>query len=46
MVPVIKENTKLKLVLTIPTGLPITLVKEVIEILPLYVDKTIQVLPK
>ena len=35
MIPVARENTRLKLALAIPTGTPITLVKEIILTLPL-----------
>ena len=34
-IPVVKENTRLKLALAIPIGTPITLVKEIILIPPL-----------
>ena len=44
MISVVKENTRLKLALAIPTGTPITLAKEIIDITPLVVGKTIKVL--
>ena len=44
MIPVIKENTRLKVVLHIATGAPITLTKEIIDTPPLVVDKTVKVL--
>ena len=46
MIPVVKENTRLKLALDIPTGTPILLVKEIVDIPPLVADKTIKVLSK
>ena len=46
MIPVVKENIKLKLALAIPTGAPITLTKEVILIPPLVADKTTKTLSK
>ena len=46
MVPVVKENTELKLALAIPTGVLIILVKEAIYLTPLAADKTIKVLLK
>ena len=39
MIPVIKENTRLKVVLHIATGAPITLTKEIIDTPPLVADK-------
>ena len=44
IIPVVKENTRVKLALPIPTGTPITLVKEIIDNPPLVADKTIKVL--
>ena len=41
---VVKENTRIKLALAIPTGFLIILAKEVIHISPLVADKTISVL--
>ena len=41
MIPVEIENTKLKLALTIPTGAPITVANDAIEMLPVVTDKTI-----
>ena len=46
IIPVVRENIKLKLAVTIPAGTPITLVKEIILIPPLVADKTIKVLSK
>ena len=40
------EKTRLKLALTIPTGAPITVAKDVIEMLPVVIDKTISDLSK
>ena len=45
-IPVVKESIKLKLALAIPTGAPIILAKEIIDIPPLVADKTIRVLSK
>ena len=44
IIPVVEENVKVKLALAIRAGISITLVKEVILILPLATDKTIKVL--
>ena len=44
--PVEIENARLKLALTIPTGAPITVANELIEILPVVTDKTINDLSK
>ena len=44
IVPVVKENTKVRLALITPAGIPITFVKEIILILLLVADKTINVL--
>ena len=41
-IPVVIENAKLKLALAIPTGAPITVGNEAIEMLPLVADKTIK----
>ena len=43
---VVKENTRLKLILAIPSRTPIILEKEIINIPPLVTDKTIEVLSK
>ena len=43
-IPVVKENIKVKLALAIPTGAPATLVREIIDIPPLVVPKTIKTL--
>ena len=40
------ENTRLKLALFIPTGAPITVANDAIEMLPLVADKTIKDLLK
>ena len=42
IIPVVKENIKVKLALAIPAGIPITLVKEIILIPPIAADKTIK----
>ena len=42
MIPVVKENARLKLALNIPTGAQITVVNEIILILPLVAYKTIK----
>ena len=41
---VVNEKTKLKLVLAIPAGARITLLKELINTLPLVAEKTIKIL--
>ena len=41
MMPVGIENARLKLALTIPTGVPITFANDTIEMLPVVTDKTI-----
>ena len=46
MIPVEIENARLKLTLTIPTGAPITVANDVIETLPVVIDKTITDLSK
>ena len=40
------ENARLKLALTIPTGTPMTVVNDAIEMLPVVTDKTINDLSK
>ena len=40
------ENTRLKLVLVIPTGTPVTVASDAIEIIPVFTDKTINDLSK
>ena len=40
------ENARLKLALTIPTGAPITVANDAIEMLPVVADKTINDLSK
>ena len=41
MIPVEIENVRLKLALTIPTGAPITVANDTVEMLPVVTDKTI-----
>ena len=41
LIPVVKEKIKVKL--AIPTGAPITVVKEIIDTPPLVADKTIKI---
>ena len=45
-IPVDNKNARLKLELAIPTGAPITVANDVIEMLPLVADKTIKDLSK
>ena len=40
------ETARLKLALIIPTGAPITVANDAIEMLPVVIDKTINDLPK
>ena len=40
-IPVKIENARLKLALTIPTGAPVTVANDPIEMLPVVTDKTI-----
>ena len=44
--PVDNENVRLRLALAIPTGVPITVANDAIEMLPLVADKTIKDLSK
>ena len=44
--PVDNENARLKLTLSIPTGVPITVANDAIEMLTLVADKTIKDLSK
>ena len=44
--PVGSENARLKLALAIPTGVPITVANDAIEMLPLPANKTIKDLSK
>ena len=44
IIPVVKENTRVKLAVCIPAGAPITLAKEIIDTSPLVADKIIKVL--
>ena len=46
MIPVEIENARLKLALTTPTGAPITVSNDAIEMLPVIIDKTINDLLK
>ena len=46
MIPEVKENTRLKLALGIPIGVPIMLEKEITDIPPLVKDKKIKILSK
>ena len=46
MIPVNIENARLKLALAIPTGAPITVTNDAIEMLPTITDKTINDLSK
>ena len=46
MIPVEIENARVKLALTIPTGAPITVANDAIEMLPVAIDKTINDLSK
>ena len=45
-IPVEIENARLKLALAIPTGAPITVANDAIEMLPVVTDKTINDLSK
>ena len=40
-IPVVIKHARLKLALTIPTGVPITVANDAIEMLPVITDKTI-----
>ena len=44
--PVVIENARLQLALIIPTGAPITVANDAIEMLPVGTDKTINDLSK
>ena len=46
IIPVKIENAVIKLVLAIPTGAPITVANDAIEMLPVVTDKTITDLSK
>ena len=46
MIPVEIENERLKFALTIPTGTPIAVANDAIEMLPVVIDKTINDLAK
>ena len=43
-IPVVREKIKVKLALTIPTGAPVILVKEIIDTPPVFALKTIKIL--
>ena len=45
-IPVKTENVRLKLVLSFPTGAPVTVLNDAIEMLPAVTDKTINDLSK
>ena len=42
MIPVKIKKARLKLALTIPTGVPVTVANDAIELLPVVTDKTIK----
>ena len=44
MIPVARERIKLKLALAIPTGAPIVVVNEIIDIPPVVALRTIKIL--
>ena len=44
IIPVVREKIKVKLVLAIPTGAPITLVNEIIDTPPVVTLKIIKIL--
>ena len=44
IIPVVKEKIKVKLALAIPTGAPITVVKETIDAPPFVAEKTVKIL--
>ena len=44
IISVVRENTRLKDALAVPTGAPITIANEAIEMLPLVADKTMKIL--
>ena len=46
VIPVAKENTRVKIALAIPAVAPVTVVKEIINTPSLVADKTIKVLGK
>ena len=46
MIPVEVKNARLKLALIIPTGAPMTVANDAIEMLPVVTDKTINDLSK
>ena len=46
MIPLEIENVRLKLALIIPTGAPMTAANDLIEMLPVATDKTINNLSK
>ena len=44
IIPVVKENTRVKEALAIPTGAPIIVANDEIEMLPAVTDRTIRIL--
>ena len=44
IIPVVREKNTVKLALSIPTGAPITVVKEITDIQPLVAERTIKIL--
>ena len=44
--PIVIENARLKLALIIPTGTPVAVANDAIEVLPVATDETINDLPK
>ena len=44
IISVVTENARLKDALAVPTGAPITIANEAIEMLPLVADKTMKIL--
>ena len=44
VIPVVKEKIKVELSLAIPTGAPITVVKEIIDTTPLVAERTVKIL--
>ena len=44
IIPLVYENARVKLVLAIPVGAPITVAKEIIDITSLVVHKAVKIL--
>ena len=44
VIPVVKEKIKVELSLAIPTGAPITVVKEIIDTTSLVAERTVKIL--